>query len=106
MSKAQVAALLLAGASVGVGGREAVGALLGRADAAPAKPFTHAVDLRRDFQSAEAPKFLVYGNVKLARDAGVRDLGQATQCTPLTAVTKDCTQCMNGLAKDCMWTWP
>lgn len=103
MTKAQIAAVFLAGTASGVAGKQIVESVTSTASAAAPTPFTHAVDLRRDYQSAATPKVTVYGNVKVALDAGVKDVGQASSCAPAAATAKDCAQCMNGLSRDCRW---
>jgi hypothetical protein len=103
MTRAQFAAVFLAGAGAGAVPGVIAKALTSSAEAAVVKPLAHAVDLRRDFQSAGEPRVAVYGNLKRAPDAGVVDIGAAQRCLPDAPTAKDCTQCMNGLAKNCVW---
>lgn len=101
MTKAQAAALLLAGTVAGVGGKAV---LDGVANAAPALPFTHAVDLRRE-QSADggtAVHFTVYASERRA-DGGTKDIGQATACKPSETTAAGARSLMNVLAKECAW---
>lgn len=102
MNKAQAAALLLAGATVGVGGKTALEGVFGRAEAAPAAPIAHALDLRRDY-SGENFKFTAYASRSLG-DAGYVDLGQAKKCRALSDATKkQLLSCMNALGTVCEW---
>lgn len=103
MNKAQIAALLLAGATAGVGGKTALESVLGSASAAPSRPTAHAVDLRRDYNGNNL-HFSVYGNRSLGADAGFVDLNQPKKCNPLSDVTrKQLTECMNAAANSCEW---
>jgi len=102
MNKAQAVALLLAGATAGVGGKQALESVTGVAVAAPATPTVHAVDLRRDFGGGNL-KFSVYGNRSLG-DAGYVDLGQAKKCRPASDATKkQLLDCMNAAGAACEW---
>lgn len=102
MNKAQAAALLLMGAGLGVGGKEAATALSGKAEAAVRVPFVHAADLRRNVASGDL-SVLVYAT-ETALDGGVaKDIGQAKSCA-VKAATRNALQLnMQALAKECVW---
>lgn len=102
MNKTQAAVAMLLGATLGVGGKQAVDAALGRAEAAGKVPVAHAVDLRRDFGTSAPLRVLAYGNVALP-DGGVRDIGRAVKCEPSPAAQTQLAACMNVVAKECVW---
>jgi len=104
MNKAQAAALLLAGATVGVGGKQLVESAISPAEAATILPFTHAVDLRRDYSTRDA------GTVRISAyatrpsvDGGTRDVGLAQSCAPSAVTAKRLIEDMNTLARECNW---
>lgn len=101
MTKGQIAAVFLAGAGAGVGGRQAVEALSNVAVAAPAKPVAHAVDLRRDFDGKNF-RLSVYGS-RVVPDAGFADLGQAKKCAPTEKQQKQLEACMGAAGAACEW---
>lgn len=103
MNKGQAVALLLAGAAAGVGGKEAVTAVLApsAAVAEARKPFTHAVDLRRA-READPVRVTAYGSIDPLDGGGLADLGQG-KCTFSATEQKALASCMNTVAKNCEW---
>lgn len=94
-----LAAALAAGLALGAGGRS----LLDTAHAAP-PPFTHAVDLRRDFGAADAGtlRLQVYGT--RTDDKGQqKDIGLAPRCKPSPETLKLLSAGMDALAAECDW---
>lgn len=96
MNKAQVAAVFLAGAAAGVGGKQVANAIFSEAAATPAKPVLHAVDLRRLQTLDGEVRISAYGWVPT--DGGVRDIGHAKSCK---APGPAAVAFMNSL--DCEW---
>jgi hypothetical protein len=102
MTKAQIAAVFLAGAGAGA----APGALLNAlstpsAVAATARPTAHAVDLRRSFDGS-ALHYSVYGN-RAQGDGGYVDLGLAKKCAPTEKQQKLLNECMGAAGASCEW---
>lgn len=101
MNKGQLTAALLLGATLGAGGKALVENTVSTAIAAPAAPFAHAVDLRRDFSGSNFT-FTAYANRAL--DAGYTDLGQAKKCQQLNdTAKKKMLDCMNAAGAACEW---
>lgn len=102
MDKKALAAALALGVTMGAGGKTALDAALGTAEAKPVAPFTHAVDLRRNYDGSNLHT-LVYAS-KGSADAGYADIGQSKKCAPLSdALRKQLTDCMNAAAATCEW---
>jgi len=104
MNKKQLAAAMLLGATMGVGGEKAISALNSPVEAAPLGVYTHAVDLRRpNAQGATGLVVpLVYGSREV-RDGGFSDIGQAKSCKPAAQTQKLMADTMNALGRDCDW---
>jgi hypothetical protein len=103
MTKAQIAAVFLAGAGAGAAPGAVFNAMTsGVAVAHHAHPVAHAVDLRRSFGGTEL-RVAVYGNAERG-DGGYVDLGVAKACTPLTVnAEKACNLCMAAAGAACDW---
>ena len=98
MSKAKTVAWLLTGAVAGLGGRIVVDGL-GPGTAEAARPYVHAVDLRRAYGQLQVTAY-----AQIPADAGqARDLGVAKECklTPLT--TKLTDELLYVLGSECVW---
>lgn len=101
MSKAQMAALILAAAG-GALAPTVAGSLFKAAEAAAPKPYSHAVDLRRTASDAGV-SFIVYGTRPGVDGGASVDVGQAKSCKPTQKNAELLSACMNVAALDCDW---